>query len=85
MSNKDIGFIRLSQDYYLDDNDIGSLISVIVEYDYYNMLNRYDECLLISLYKPNGVRPKGITVLHKGLLKNIAFNKLKNIKIKFIS
>jgi hypothetical protein len=85
MSDEDTSFIRLSRDYYLDDDDIGSLISVIVEYDRYNMLSRYDDCLLIDLYRPDGIRPKGMIVLHNGNVRNIKFKTLKNIKIKFIS
>jgi hypothetical protein len=78
-------FIRLGQDFYLDKDDIGSVISVIIEYDYYNTLSRFDNCLLVGLFNIDGVRAKGITVFYEGKLKYIKLSKLKNIKIKFIT
>ena len=35
MSKASKSFIRLNQDFYLDRNDIGKIISVIIDYDYY--------------------------------------------------
>lgn len=78
-------FIRLGQDFYLDQDDIGSVISVIIEYDYYNTLSRFDNCLLVGLFNIDGVRPKGITVFYDGKIKYITLGKLKNVKIKFIT
>lgn len=78
-------FIRLNNDYYLDDDDIGSLISVIIEYDHYNMLSRYDDCLLVGLEKPNGIRPKSMTILFGNTIKSISLTARKNIKIKFLN
>lgn len=82
---KESNFIRLGQDFYLDQDDVGNVISVIIEYDYYNTLSRFDNCLLVGLFNIDGVRPKGITVFYDGKIKNITLGKLKNVKLKFIT
>lgn len=83
MNSKD--FIRLGQDFYLDQDDIGNVISVIIEYDYYNTLSRFDNCLLLGLFNIDGFRPKGMTVFYEGKVKYITLSKLKNVKVKFIT
>ena len=79
------GFIRLGQDYFLDENDIGNIISVIIEYDYYNTLKIYRNCLLIDLINKKGIRFLGIVVLYQGKIEKINFGKLNNILVKFIT
>jgi hypothetical protein len=79
------GFIRLGQDYFLDESDIGNIISVIIEYDYYNTLKIYHNCLLIDLINKKGIRARGIIVLYQGKIEKINFGKLKNILVKFIT
>lgn len=79
------GFIRLGQDYFLDENDIGNIISVIIEYDYYNTLKIYHNCLLLDLLNKKGIRSLGIVVLYQGKIEKINFGKLNNILVKFIS
>ena len=41
MSNASKSFIRLNQDFYLDKSDIGKIISVIIDYDYYYTKKKY--------------------------------------------
>ena len=85
MSNLNNVFIRLNQDFYLDKNDIGSMISVKVDYGYYNMTSTYENCLLIDLFSKNGLRPNIITIFWNGKIKRISTDKLNKIQVKFLS
>ena len=84
MSKEENDYIRLNQDFYLDSSNIGNLISVIVDVDYYNT-KEYKNCLLVNLFFKNNLRPNKMTVLYNGKLENISINKLSNIQIKFIN
>ena len=86
MSKIEEEFIRLNQDFFPDENDLGRLISVIVDYDYYNVSNKYEYCLLIELITLNNkLRPRGMTILFEGKIKKIALEKLNSVKIKFFN
>jgi len=85
MSSLNKSFIRLNQDFYLDKSDIGKIISVIIDYDYYYTKKKYENCLLIDLTLKDGLRPNKMTILCNGKLKNILINNLNNIQIKYLS
>lgn len=85
MSNLNNDFIRLNQDFYLDKDDIGEIISVIVDYGYYNMARTYENCLLVELFYKNDIRPSSINILWNGRIKNIKISSLNEIQIKFLS
>ena len=85
MLNLNNDFIRLNQDFYLDKNDIGKIISVIVQYGYYNMSSTYENCLLVDLFSKDGLRPDRMTIFWNGKIKNIAINNLNDIQVKFLS
>tara|TARA_B100000035_G_C20876333_1_gene498545 strand:- start:243 stop:500 length:258 start_codon:yes stop_codon:yes gene_type:complete len=85
MSKLNDGFIRLNQDFFLDANDIGKIISVIVQYGYYNMSSKYENCLLIELLTKDSLRPNAMTILWNGKLKYVSINNLNDIQVKFLS
>ena len=68
-------FIRLNQDFYLDKSDIGKMISVIIDYSYYNKPKKYENCLLIGLSYKDGLRPNGMTIFWNGKVENIVIYK----------
>ena len=78
-------FIRLNQDFYLDKSDIGKIISVIVDYGYYNKPKKYENCLLIELFYTNGLRPNEMTILCNGKVKSLKIENLKDVQIKYLS
>lgn len=78
-------FIRLNQDFYLDNNDIGKIISVIIDGGYYNKPNKYENCLLVELFSEDGLRPSEITILCNGKLQTVKMYKLSDIQIKYLS
>jgi len=78
-------FIRLNQDFYLDKNDIGKMISVIIDYSYYNKPKKYENCLLIGLSLKDGLRPRGMTILCNGKVENITIHKIIDIQVKYLS
>ena len=85
MSNASKSFIRLNQDFYLDKSDIGKIISVIIDYDYYYTKKKYENCLLIDLTFKDGLRPNKMTILCNGKLKNILINRLNDVQVKYLS
>ena len=81
--NKD--FIRLNQDFYLDRSDIGKMISVIIDYSYYNKPKKYENCLLIGLSFKDGLRPSEMTIFWNGKVENIIIYKIIDVQIKYLS
>lgn len=84
MSKEKNDFIRLNQDFYLDKNDIGNLISVIINFYYYN-IKEYENCLLVDLSYNDSIRPSSMTLFCNGKIETISIKKLSDIQIKFIS
>lgn len=85
MTNLKNIFIRLNQDFYLDKNDIGSILSVKVNYGYYNMTNTYENCLLVDIFSKDGLKPNTMTIFWNGKIKKIVIDKLNKIQVKFLS
>ena len=85
MSKTSKSFIRLNQDFYLDKSDIGKIISVIIDYDYYYTTKEYEYCLLIDLTFKDGLRPNKITILYNGKVENISISKLNDVQVKYLS
>ena len=85
MPSIDQDFIRLSQDFYLDKSDIGKMISVIIDYSYYNKSKKYENCLLLGLSHKDGLRPSGMTIFWNGKVENIIIYKIIDIQVKYLS
>ena len=85
MSSIDQDFIRLNQDFYLDKSDIGKVISVIIDYSYYNKQKKYENCLLIGLSYKEGLRPSGMTIFWNSKVENIIIYKIIDIQVKYLS
>ena len=71
MSEINQDFIRLNQDFYLDNSDIGKIISVIIDWRYYNKPKKYENCLLLKLFSENGLRPSAMSIFWNGKIKTI--------------
>ena len=85
MSKASKSFIRLNQDFYLDRSDIGKIISVIIDYDYYYTKKEYENCLLVDLFFKDNIRPSQMTILWNGIIVNVVINKLNDIQVKYLS
>jgi len=85
MSKINQDFIRLNQDFYLDNSDLGKMISVIIDYSYYNKPKKYENCLLVGLSYKDGLRPSRMTIFWNGKLENITIYKITDIQVKYLS
>ena len=85
MSKINQDFIRSNQDFYLDNSDLGKMISVIIDYSYYNKPKKYENCLLVGLSYKDGLRPSRMTIFWNGKLENITIYKITDIQVKYLS
>ncbi len=58
-----MSYIKINYNYFLDDEDVGSLISVKVMNYYYNVKEEIKNSLILSFKYENNVRPTHMTIL----------------------
>ena len=57
-------YLRINQDYFLNNRDIGSLICVKSKNFYYNSLEEYENCIILELkYNLNYKKPTHMILL----------------------
>lgn len=87
-------FVRLNQNYFLSNEDIGSLICVKMLNHYYNEIEEYQNSIILefkynknNLQNKHNIRPTHMLILtEKGIKKFIRLDYSKSdIEIKFLS
>ena len=57
-------YLKINQDYFLNDRDIGSLVCVKSKNFYYNSLEEYKNCIILELkYNLNYKKPTHVILL----------------------
>ena len=82
-----MSYIKINHNYFLDDEDIGSLISVKLMNYYYNIEEEIKYSLILSFKYEKSVRPTHMTILkHDCSRKTIRldYNRL-DIEVKVLS
>ena len=80
-------YIKINYNYFLDDEDIGSLISVKLMNYYYSVKEEIEYSLILTFKYKNTVRPTHMTILKpSGITKTIRldYNNL-DVEIKILS
>ena len=79
-------FFYLTNDYFLNEENIGDLIDVVLEYRQILKSSKYENCLITKiLYKKNDIRPHSIEILFNNKVRKLNINRSKRVKIKHIS
>lgn len=82
-------YYKINNEYYLDKNDVGKLITVKCNHlsNYIELGNKYENCLVLGMYysEKDKIRPSFMHLLNQdGKLIRISFYKTSQIEIKFI-
>tara|TARA_S200000501_G_scaffold91487_1_gene84825 strand:- start:2979 stop:3251 length:273 start_codon:yes stop_codon:yes gene_type:complete len=81
-------YLKINQDYFLNDRDTGSLVCVKSKNFYYNILEEYENCIILE-FKYNNLTKKPthmilLTSIGTERFVRIDYDKI-TVEIKFLS
>ena len=80
-------YYKINNEYYLDKNDIGKLVTVKRNSNYSFLTSNHENCVILSLSYSNSdrIRPKSMKLLDQsGKIIKIYFARSNKIEIKFL-
>ena len=82
-----MSYIKINYNYFLDDEDIGSLVSVKLMNYYYSIKEEIECSLILSFKYRNNVRPTHMTILKpNGSKKTIRLDYVSlDVEVKVLS
>ena len=82
-------YLKINQDYFLNDKDIGSLVCVKSHNFYYNSLEEYENCIILQFkYNKNYKKPTHVVLLTSTGTERFVrldYDKIITVEIKFLS
>ena len=81
-------YYKINNEYYLDENDVGKLVTIKCNHS--SLLytaNKHENCLILAMYysEKDNIRPSFMHLLNQeGKLIRISFYKTSQIEIKYL-
>ncbi len=77
-------FFKINNSFFLDEEDIGNLVCVKINQNYYNSIDVYDNCLVIdAIYTDSNIRPSQIVFLKEsGFILKLNMNYNSSIEVQ---